>query len=64
MAELVNLNRARKARGKAAAAAKAAANRVRHGRSAAERKVGAIDEARRDARLDGARLETPPKPQR
>ncbi|HYZ34232.1 MAG TPA: DUF4169 family protein, partial [Crenalkalicoccus sp.] len=35
MGELVNLNRARKARDRAAAARQAAANRVKHGRTGA-----------------------------
>lgn len=37
MAEIVNLRRARKAKLRQAASAEAAANRARHGRTAAER---------------------------
>lgn len=54
MAEPINLNRARKAREKAAARATAAENRVRFGRTRAE-KDAARAEAERAARvLDGA----------
>ena len=59
MAEIVNLNRARKARDREAAAAKAAANRAAHGRTRAERKADAEARAKRDALLDGARLDPP-----
>jgi hypothetical protein len=52
---IVNLNRARKARAKAEAGAAAAANRAKHGRTAAERANDARAEARRRALLDGAR---------
>ena len=55
MAEIVNLNRARKARARAEAAATAAANRVKHGRDAAEKANDRRAEARREALLDGAR---------
>ncbi len=41
MAELVNLNRARKARARAGAEAKAVENRVKFGRTKAERKLDA-----------------------
>ncbi|MCR0984602.1 DUF4169 family protein [Roseomonas populi] len=59
MAEIVNLNRARKTRDRAAAEAKAAANRAAHGRTRAERAKDAEAKAKRDALLDGARLEKP-----
>ncbi|MBP0493733.1 DUF4169 family protein [Pararoseomonas indoligenes] len=59
MAEIVNLNRARKARDRAAEEAKAAANRAAHGRTRAERAKDAEAKAKRDALLDGARVETP-----
>ena len=53
MGELINLNKARKARGKAMAKQDAKTNRAAHGRTKAERQ--ATDKARdRDAtRLDG-----------
>lgn len=57
MGEVVNLNRARKDRAKAAARATAAANRATHGRTKAER-TQTESERRRAARLlDGARRE-------
>ncbi|WP_338664282.1 DUF4169 family protein [Pararoseomonas sp. SCSIO 73927] len=59
MAEIVNLNRARKARDRAAAETEAAANRAAHGRTRAERAKDAEAKAKRDALLDGARLEKP-----
>jgi len=49
MAELINLNRARKARAKAAEKAQAAENRVRHGRGKSE-VVASRQEADRAAR--------------
>ncbi len=55
--DLINLNKARKARGKQAAKARAATNRAQFGRSKLER---ALDTARTDkaARaLDGAKRE-------
>ena len=61
MAEIVNLNKARKARAKAERQAEAAANRVKHGRTGAEKAADRTAEARRRALLDGARLETPEK---
>lgn len=61
MAEIVNLNRLRKARARADAAATAAANRARHGRTLAERAQDRLADARRDALLDGARRDADPK---
>ena len=63
MAEIVNLNRARKARDRAAAESRAAANRVAHGRSRAEKQRDAGAKAKRDALLDGARLDAARKPE-
>jgi hypothetical protein len=57
MAEIVNLNRARKARAKAEAGKAAEANRAKFGRTKAERDAEAADKARRDALLDGAKRE-------
>lgn len=57
MVEPINLNKARKARAKAAARAQAAQNRARFGRTG-EEKAAARTEADRAAReLDGARRE-------
>lgn len=57
MVEIVNLNKARKARAKAKAEAAAAANRAKHGRTKAGKANDARDEARRRALLDGAKRE-------
>lgn len=62
MADLINLNRARKARVKAAGERQAALNRARHGRSGAEK---AQSEAELDAanrRLDALRLHAREEP--
>ncbi len=55
MAEIVNLNRARKQQARATAAAEAAANRTKHGRTAAETANDRRAEARRQALLEGAK---------
>ena len=57
MAEILNLNRARKAKAKTDGKSKAAENRVRFGRSKAEKALEAAsaDKFRRD--LDGAKRE-------
>ncbi|GAA0608618.1 hypothetical protein GCM10009416_51770 [Craurococcus roseus] len=60
MGDVVNLNRARKARAKAETGAKAAANRAKHGRTAAERENDARAEARRRALLDGSKRDDAP----
>jgi hypothetical protein len=57
MAEIVNLNKARKARDRKAAEDSAAANRARHGRTKAEKQNDARAEQRRRALLDGAKRE-------
>ena len=57
MAEIVNLNQARKARAKQEQAAKAAANRTKHGRTKAEKDNDRRAEERRQALLDGAKRE-------
>jgi len=53
--EIINLNRARKARDKDAAKATAAHNRVAHGRTRAERDAQAAERQRVAKLLDGAR---------
>ena len=60
MGEIVNLNRARKARARTEAAATAAANRAKHGRTTAERGRDELVEARRRALLDGAKRDDAP----
>lgn len=57
MGEIVNLNKARKARLRREAEAAAAANRVKHGRTRAEKANDAQAEARAKALLDGAKKE-------
>jgi hypothetical protein len=61
MAEIINLNRARKAREKADRTARAAANRAAHGRTKAERQGTEAERTRAAALLDGHRRETEEK---
>jgi len=60
MAEIVNLNKARKLKARAAAEQQAAENRVRYGRTKAEkqRDTAAAEEAQR--RMDLLKREPPP----
>ncbi len=60
MAELINLNKARKQKARAAAEALAAANRVKFGRTKAEKQRDASAGAEAVRRMDGLRRETPP----
>jgi len=53
MAEIVNLNRARKTRDKAAAKVAAAANRAVHGRSKAATQQAALERLAQARALDG-----------
>lgn len=55
MAEIVNLNRVRKARAKADDRALAAANRAAHGRTRAEKQAARREQEALDRTLDGAR---------
>jgi hypothetical protein len=57
MAEIVNLNKARKAKIKADAGKQAEANRAKFGRTKAERDREAAEQDRRAALLDGAKRE-------
>lgn len=57
MGDVINLRLARKARSRDAAAKTAAANRVRFGRSKAERDGDAVARLELDRALDGAKLE-------
>jgi hypothetical protein len=59
MGEIVNLNRARKARDRAHAKADAAANRAAHGRTKGEKTLAEAEKALRDAGLDGAWRDRP-----
>ena len=57
MAEIINLNRARKARAKAGARATADANRALHGRTRAERTEQDVTRDRAERHLDGHKRE-------
>jgi hypothetical protein len=56
MGEVINLNRARKARAKAAKAEAAAENRTRFGRTKGERDGETARHSQDEKRLDGHRL--------
>lgn len=57
MAEIVNLRMARKVRARAADKAQAEANRAKHGRSKAERKLTEAEATRLTRTVEGARRE-------
>ena len=57
MGDIVNLNRARKSRAKAAGKTVAAANRVTHGRTRTEREAADRERERAARLLDGSKLE-------
>ncbi len=57
MAEIVNLNRARKARQRAQAERQAAENRVRFGRTKADKRREAQEKQRADQDLEGKKVE-------
>ncbi|WP_395943685.1 DUF4169 family protein [Brevundimonas sp.] len=57
MAEIINLNRARKGRAKAEDKARAAANRAAHGRTRAQKQSAETDRARAARLLDGQKLD-------
>lgn len=57
MGEIVNLNRARKDRDKAAKTAQAATNRVAYGRTKAERRASEQERERASSLLEGHRRE-------
>jgi hypothetical protein len=58
MVEPINLNKARKARDKARRSAEAAVNRVKFGRTGAQKSADRLNEEVATRRLDGARRET------
>ncbi len=58
MGELINLRRARKARDRAASGTRAAANRLSHGRSKAEKQAIQAERERQERTLDGAKRDT------
>jgi len=55
--EIVNLNRARKARAAEAKKAAAAGNRLVHGRTKLEKRAADVERARDQRRLDGHKRE-------
>ncbi len=57
MADILNLNKARKARAKAQSAAKAVENRAKFGRTKAQKATDEAERARISENLDGARRE-------
>lgn len=57
MADIVNLNRARKAKQRAEAERQAAENRVRFGRTKAEKQRDSKEKRLLDAEMDGKKLE-------
>ncbi len=56
MTDIVNLRQARKRKQRRDRAEKAAANRVRHGRSGSQKAADTLDQRRRDDALDGKKL--------
>lgn len=62
MAEIVSLNQYRKARRRLKAAAEASQNRVRHGRTKAEKQCDAADRDLQANSQDGKRLERTESP--
>jgi hypothetical protein len=59
MAEIINLNRARKDRAKAEDKARAAANRAAHGRTRGQKQSAETDRDRAARLLDGQKLDKP-----
>lgn len=57
MAELINLNKARKARARAAGKAQAGENRVRFGQTKGEKAVSKLEAERARRELDGMKRE-------
>jgi len=61
VAELINLNKARKAKARAEAERQAAENRVRFGRSKAQKQQDAAETEAMRRKLDALRLDPPPE---
>lgn len=59
MAEIINLNRARKARDKAVDKAQAAANRVTHGLTKGQREAAKTERDRQSRLLDQTKRDAP-----
>lgn len=61
MAEIVNLRRARKAKGRAEAAKEAEANRVAHGRTKAEKTIAKAEAEKARTAHEGRKLTSKPE---
>ena len=59
MADVINLNRYRKAKARAAKAEQAAAKRARTGRTRADKRAAQHEQDRQAAELDGKRIADP-----
>ena len=57
MAEIINLRQARKTRMRQESESRAQANRLKHGRSKADKRIAEMDRQRQDAAIEGARRE-------
>jgi hypothetical protein len=57
MGELINLRQARKAKKRVEGESQAEANRVKHGRTKADKQLSAMAKRKLDAVVDGARRE-------
>ncbi len=57
MAEIVNLRRARKGKARAEKETRAAGNRVRFGRTKAEKRESEIESRRAEQKLDGKKID-------
>ena len=63
MAEIINLRQARKARARAEAEKAAADNRVKFGRTKAEKTLAKAEKALQNRRIDGQKLVPTDKPE-
>lgn len=57
MGDLINLNKVRKAKARDVASATSEANRIKFGRTKAEKERDRLEKARAERLLDGAKLE-------
>jgi hypothetical protein len=61
MAEIINLNKHRKAKARDATESQSSANRIKYGRTKAEQANDRRAEERRDAVFEGRKLDSEPK---
>lgn len=61
MADIINLNQVRKVKQRQEDKKKASENRVRFGRSGAEKRRLKVEEIQKQSRLDGAKIDDPSK---